>query len=88
MPRSVWVWTGRAISPAPARRLVPGDVAGNFDPLLLTTDEATIRRELAAALAGFDPRRRYIANLGHGITPDADPALVGFLVNELRTLPV
>ena len=75
---------------ASARAAVgPGvTLQGNFDPLLLTTDEATIRRELAAALAGFDPRRRYIANLGHGITPDADPALVGFLVNELRTLPV
>lgn len=60
---------------------------GNFDPLLLTTNEATIRRELAAALSGFDPHRRYIANLGHGITPDADPELVAFLVNELRSLP-
>jgi len=60
---------------------------GNFDPLLLTTDEATIRREIARSLAGFDPHRRYVANLGHGITPDADPSLVGFLVNELRSLP-
>ncbi len=59
---------------------------GNFDPLLLTTDEATLRREVRAALAGFDPRRRYVANLGHGITPDADPALVAVLVDEVRTV--
>ena len=59
---------------------------GNFDPLLLTTDEATIRRELVKSLAGFDPKHRYIANLGHGITPDADPALVGAMVDALRNL--
>ena len=57
---------------------------GNFDPLLLTTDEATIRRELAKSLVGFDPKHRYIANLGHGITPDADPELVGAFVDALR----
>ena len=57
---------------------------GNFDPLLLTTDEATIRRELAKSLAGFDAHHRYVANLGHGITPDADPALVEVLVQTLR----
>jgi uroporphyrinogen decarboxylase len=57
---------------------------GNFDPLLLTTDEPTIARELAKSLAGFDPHHRYVANLGHGITPDADPALVDFLVKTLR----
>lgn len=61
---------------------------GNFDPLLLTTDEATIRRELAKSLLGFDPQHRYIANLGHGITPDADPALVGILVDALRSLQI
>lgn len=59
---------------------------GNFDPLLVTTDAATIDRELVKSLAGFDPKRRYIANLGHGITPDADPALVGHLVARLRAL--
>ena len=57
---------------------------GNFDPLLLTTGAATVRRELAKSLAGFDAHHRYIANLGHGITPDADPHLVETLVQTLR----
>ena len=57
---------------------------GNFDPLLLTTDEATIHREIGKSLAGFDVKHRYVANLGHGITPDADPALVEVLVQALR----
>ena len=60
---------------------------GNFDPLLLTTDEATIRREVARSLVGFDAQHRYIANLGHGITPDADPALVHALVETVRATP-
>lgn len=59
---------------------------GNFDPLLLTTDAATIRRELAKSLSGFDAHHRYVANLGHGITPDADPALVDVLVQTLRAV--
>jgi uroporphyrinogen decarboxylase len=57
---------------------------GNFDPLLLTTDAATIAREVSQSLAGFDPHHHYVANLGHGITPDADPALVEVLVQALR----
>ncbi len=57
---------------------------GNFDPALVTTDDATIRRTVAETWEGFDPCRRYIANLGHGITPDADPALVGALVSAIR----
>ncbi len=57
---------------------------GNFDPVIATTGDATIRRAVTQAWQGFDPHRRYIANLGHGITPDADPALVGALVAALR----
>ena len=57
---------------------------GNFDPAIVTTDETTIRRAIHAAWTDFDPQRRYIANLGHGLTPDANPALVGALVNALR----
>jgi uroporphyrinogen decarboxylase len=57
---------------------------GNFDPALVTTDDTTIRRTVASTWADFDPQHRYIANLGHGITPDADPALVGTLVAALR----
>ncbi|MCS6997228.1 MAG: uroporphyrinogen decarboxylase [Casimicrobiaceae bacterium] len=59
---------------------------GNFDPVLLTTDEATLRRAVRAAWAGFDPCRRYIANLGHGITPEARPELVAALVAAVAEL--
>lgn len=58
---------------------------GNFDPALMTTDEATVRRALDEAWRGFDPHTRYIANLGHGITPDADPALVTVWLDAIRS---
>lgn len=58
---------------------------GNFDPLLLTTDAETIQREVRDSFARFDAKRRYIANLGHGITPDASPELVGALVAAIRS---
>lgn len=71
---------------AAARATVGANVTlqGNFDPAIVTTDDAAIARAVASAWTDFDPHRRYIANLGHGITPDADPALVGVLVDVLR----
>jgi uroporphyrinogen decarboxylase len=57
---------------------------GNFDPLLLTTDPETIARAVSNTFSSFDSTRRYIANLGHGITPDASPELVGALVDAIR----
>ncbi len=59
---------------------------GNFDPALVSTDEATIRRAVRQAWAGFDPCWRYIANLGHGITPGADPDRVAELVAAVMDL--
>jgi uroporphyrinogen decarboxylase len=58
---------------------------GNFDPAILTTDEASIRKAVAMSWLDFDPKQRYIANLGHGITPDADPALVDVLLDAIRS---
>ncbi len=58
---------------------------GNFDPALLATDEKSVRSAVSTAWQGFDPHRRYIANLGHGITPDADPALVSVLLDAIRS---
>ncbi len=57
---------------------------GNFDPALMATDEATLRRAVHDAWSGFDPHHRYIANLGHGITPDANPELVHVLLDEIH----
>lgn len=63
-------------------------VQGNLDPaLLLGAPEraAAAARELRRAMA---PRSRFIANLGHGITPDARPESVAALVEALVGAPV
>lgn len=62
---------------------VDGCVQGNLDPKLLVTGgdalvEAT--REVARAFSGGP----HIFNLGHGITPDADPENVALMLATLR----
>jgi uroporphyrinogen decarboxylase len=74
-------------SDLPLARAAVGEkvtLQGNFDPLLLTTDVPTIQRAVSEAFTRFDAKHRYIANLGHGITPDASPELVGAFVNAIR----
>ncbi len=69
-------WAARALQP----RLC---VQGNLDPLLLVTGGAALTeaaRASVAALAGGP----HIFNLGHGITPDADPANVDALLRAIR----
>ena len=67
-----------------AQRLQPGRcVQGNLDPLLLITGGdalVTTTRRLIDTLAGGP----YIFNLGHGITPEADPRNVELLLRTIR----
>ena len=74
-----------AVDPAwAARALQPGlCVQGNLDPLLLVTGGAALddaARGIVRAFAGGP----HIFNLGHGITPDADPANVEALLRAIR----
>lgn len=58
---------------------------GNLEPLLLLGPlgqlEARVKQVLASA-----PRRRYIFNLGHGLTPEIPPAHVEALVEMVHRL--
>lgn len=58
-------------------------VQGNLDPMLMITGgDALLRRtERLIEVLGQGP---YIFNLGHGITPEADPANVETLVRAVR----
>ncbi len=58
-------------------------VQGNLDPILLITGgDALVRRaERLIEILGDGP---YIFNLGHGITPEADPAHVETLVRTVK----
>lgn len=66
------------IDPAKARKLVGGKVAlqGNLDPNLLYGGKDAIEREVKRMCEGFrvgGKTKAWIANLGHGITPQVDP---------------
>jgi uroporphyrinogen decarboxylase len=71
-----------------ARRLTGGHVAlqGNMDPAILRAPPGRIREEVAAVLDAYGPGSGHVFNLGHGITPDIDPAHVRVLVDAVREL--
>jgi len=75
-------WT---VDLASARGLVGDRVAlqGNMDPALLRADDATIVSEVRRILDSYGSGSGHIFNLGHGITPDIDPARVATFTNEV-----
>lgn len=70
-----------------ARRRVGDRVAlqGNLDPAVLLTDSATVVRETEAVLAAYgESPSGHVFNLGHGITPRANPENVVALVETVH----
>jgi uroporphyrinogen decarboxylase len=75
-------WT---ISLAEARARVGDRVAlqGNLDPAVLLTDPETIREHARRTLDSFGSGTGHVFNLGHGITPDVNPANLGVLLDAV-----
>ena len=69
-------WAARELQP----RLC---VQGNLDPLLLVVGGTALRDAARRMVEGF-AGGPYVFNLGHGLTPDADPSLVETLVRTIR----
>lgn len=71
-----------------ARGLVGERVAlqGNMDPAILYAAPARIRAEVAAILAAYGRGSGHIFNLGHGITPEVDPAHAGAFIEAVHEL--
>jgi uroporphyrinogen decarboxylase len=64
--------------------LSPGcAVQGNLSPGALLGSDINLKAAVAEVLEGV-PMDRHIFNLGHGITPQVDPAMVGKLVDYVR----
>jgi uroporphyrinogen decarboxylase len=76
-------WT---VDLAQARRAVGGRVAlqGNLDPLVLTTDAATVAREAERVVREAGPAPGHVFNLGHGIVPRTPPEHVAVLVDTVH----
>jgi uroporphyrinogen decarboxylase len=83
-------WT---VSLGEARRRTGGRVAlqGNLDPATLYAPPEAIRAEVGRALddyaaANGGSREGHVFNLGHGLSPDMDPAHVRALVDAVHEL--
>lgn len=71
-----------------ARARVGAKVAlqGNMDPSVLYAKPERIRAEVAAILASFGAGDGHVFNLGHGITPEVDPANAGAFIECIHEL--
>lgn len=74
-----------------ARDRVPAGTAlqGNLDPALVVAGpEATRPAARDVLVRGADPRGGHIFNLGHGVMPETDPAVLEELVAQVHDWPV
>jgi uroporphyrinogen decarboxylase len=71
-----------------ARNRVGARVAlqGNLDPAILLADQDVIRFEAGRVLESYGAGNGHVFNLGHGITPDVDPANLAALIDAVREL--
>ncbi len=76
-------WTA---SLAHSRKRVGERVAlqGNLDPSALRAKPAALRNMVALTLADYGRGPGHVFNLGHGITPDADPENVQLMIDTVR----
>lgn len=71
-----------------ARSRVGDKVAlqGNMDPAVLYAKPDAIRSEVARILARYGKGSGHVFNLGHGITPEVDPAHAGAFIEAVHEL--
>ena len=71
-----------------ARSRVGSKVAlqGNMDPSVLYASPQSIREEVARILASYGKGNGHVFNLGHGITPEVDPAHAGAFIEVVHEL--
>jgi uroporphyrinogen decarboxylase len=69
-----------------ARSLIGSKVSlqGNMDPSILYSTPDSIRAEVRRILASYGTGSGHVFNLGHGITPDVDPANVSAFVDAVH----
>ena len=76
----------QAVDLAEAARRARGrtSLQGNLDPGTLRESPEVIRQGVADTLASYGKGPGHVFNLGHGITPDADPENVALMIETLR----
>ncbi len=75
-------WT---VDPRKARQEagIEKTLQGNLDPAVLYADDQKVVEETQRMLSGFG-NRRHIANLGHGVYPDIQPAKVKLFIETVK----
>ena len=58
-------------------------VQGGLDPKVLLTDQENLKKQALKYLDIFK-EHPYIFNLGHGVLPETDPNMIGYLVNLVK----
>ena len=67
-----------------ARAMFPGKVLqGNLDPTALLAGEAVAVRK-AKAIVETMKGQAHVFNLGHGLLPETDPAVVGAVIDAVK----
>ncbi len=71
-----------------ARKRVGDKVAlqGNMDPAVLYASPEQIRSEVGRILASYGSGTGHVFNLGHGVTPEVDPAHAGAFFDAVHQL--
>ncbi|HXR01339.1 MAG TPA: uroporphyrinogen decarboxylase [Pseudomonas sp.] len=71
-----------------ARRRVGSKVAlqGNMDPTVLYANPQAIRQEVSNILKSYGSGTGHVFNLGHGITPEVDPANAGAFIEAVHEM--
>ena len=59
---------------------------GNLDPSILLASPKRIRQEVETILAAYGTGSGHVFNLGHGITPQVDPAHAGAMIEAVVEL--
>ena len=74
---------------ADARRRLPGvAVQGNLDPAACLAPWPVVAAEASAVLDANNDAPGYIFNLGHGVLPETDPAILAALVDHVHDRPI
>ena len=71
------------VDPNDIRKNINIPIQGGMDPKVLLTDKENLRKETKKYLDIFKDHP-YIFNLGHGVLPETDPAMMDYLVKLVK----
>jgi len=71
------------IDPKKIKEEINITIQGGLDPKILLTDQENLKKQALKYLDIFK-EHPYIFNLGHGVLPETDPNMIGYLVNLVK----